>query len=151
MLFRPYAVAGTSSTPLGSLVESYEFIDGTPFSFDDPQYNPEDVRENRDPRLAYNILVDGEQFGGATYVTHPDSTSSIDHLTTTRQATRTGFGIKKFMLESFSGDIRNSGIDLPLIRYAEVLLSYLEAKLEAGDPIDQALLEATINRVEGPG
>ena len=135
--------------PLGSLVESYEFVDGTPFSFDDPQYNPEDVRENRDPRLTYNVLVDGEDFGGATYVTHPDSTNSIDQLTTTRQATRTGFGIKKFMLESFSGDIRNSGIDLPLIRYAEVLLSYLEAKLEAGDPIDQALLDATINQVRG--
>ena len=135
--------------PLGSLVESYEFVDGTPFSFDDPQYNPEDVRENRDPRLTYNVLVDGEDFGGATYVTHPDSTNSIDQLTTTRQATRTGFGIKKFMLESFSGDIRNSGIDLPLIRYAEILLSYLEAKLEAGDPIDQALLDATINQVRG--
>ncbi len=135
--------------PLGSLVESYEFTDGSPFSFDDPQYNPEDVTENRDPRLAYNVLVDGAQFGGTTYVTHPDSTNSIDQLTTTRQATRTGFGIKKFMLESFSGDLGNSGIDLPVIRYAEVLLSYLEAKLEAGDPIDQALLDATINQVRG--
>lgn len=135
--------------PLGSLVESYEFTDGTPFSFDNPQYNPDDVTENRDPRLDLNILIDGEEFGGATYVTHPDSTNSIDQLTTTRQATRTGFGIRKFMLESFAGDIRNSGIDIPVIRYAEVLLSYLEAKLEAGDPINQALLDATINQVRG--
>ncbi len=135
--------------PLGSLVESFEFSDGTPFSFDDPRHNPQDVRENRDPRLGYTVLIDGQKFGGATYVTHPDSANSIDQLTTTRQATRTGFGIKKFMLESFSGDLRNSGIDLPLIRYAEVLLSYLEAKLEAGDPIDQGLLDATINQVRG--
>lgn len=135
--------------PLGSLVESYEFTDGTPFSFEDPRYNPDDVRVNRDPRLGYTVLVNGEQFGNATYVTHPDSVNSIDQLTTTRQATRTGFGIKKFMLESFAGDLTNSGIDLPLIRYAEVLLSYLEAKLEAGDPIDQGLLDVTINQVKG--
>ena len=135
--------------PLGDLVESYEFTDGTPFSYESPLYNPEDVRENRDPRLGYTVLVNEEEFGGARYVTHPDSANSIDQLTTTRQATRTGFGMKKFMLESFSGNLGNSGIDLPVIRYAEVLLSYLEAKLEAGEAIDQALLDATINQVRG--
>ncbi|MDF9797939.1 hypothetical protein OKW21_003202 [Catalinimonas alkaloidigena] len=135
--------------PLGSLVESYEFIDGTPFSYENPLYNPEDVRENRDPRLGYTVLVNNQEFGEAMYITHPDSVNSIDQLTTTRQATRTGFGMKKFMLESFSGDLGNSGIDLPIIRYAEILLGYLEAKLEAGDPIDQALLDATINQVRG--
>ncbi|MEK6479972.1 RagB/SusD family nutrient uptake outer membrane protein [Catalinimonas sp. 4WD22] len=135
--------------PLGSLVESYEFIDGTPFSYENPLYNPEDVRENRDPRLGYTVLVNNQEFGEAMYITHPDSVNSIDQLTTTRQATRTGFGMKKFMLESFSGDLGNSGIDLPIIRYAEILLGYLEAKLEAGDPIDQGLLDATINQVRG--
>jgi hypothetical protein len=38
---------------------------------------------------------------------------------------------------------------LPIIRYAEVLLSYLEAKMEAGQTIDVALLDATVNRVRG--
>ena len=38
---------------------------------------------------------------------------------------------------------------MPVIRYAEVLLSYLEAKLEAGEPITQALLDETINLVRG--
>ena len=41
------------------------------------------------------------------------------------------------------------GGNIPLIRYAEVLLSYLEAVLESNDPIDQALLDNTINRVRG--
>lgn len=135
--------------PLGDLVESYEFTDGTPFSYDDPQYDPDNFFGNRDPRLAYNVLMDGSDFGGVAYVTHPDSVNSIDRVTTNRQATRTGFGLRKFMIEDFSGDLGNSGIDLPIIRYAEVLLSYLEAKLENGDPIDQALLDATINHVRG--
>lgn len=133
--------------PLGSLVESYDFDDGTPFSFDDPRYDHLDFAANRDPRLHYNVYGDGSTFAGLKMVTHPDSTNSIDRLTTNRQATRTGFGMRKFMDEDFSGDVRNSGGDLPIIRYAEVLLSYLEAKLEAGDAIDQALLDATINKV----
>ena len=43
----------------------------------------------------------------------------------------------------------NDGNNMPLIRYAEVLLGYLEAKLEAGSGVDQALLDATINEVRG--
>jgi hypothetical protein len=134
--------------PLGSLVESYEFTDGTPFSFSDPRYNPQDVSANRDPRLKYTVLYNNSPFRNLRYISHPDSTRSPDQLTTTKQATRTGFGLHKFNYDGFAGgDLQNSGIDLPIIRYAEVLLSYLEAKLEAGDAIDQALLDATINKV----
>lgn len=133
--------------PLGDLVENYDFADGTPFSFDDPRFDPTDFAANRDPRLDYNVYGDNSSFAGLTIITHPDSTNSIDRLTTNRQATRTGFGMRKFMDETFNGDVRNSGGDIPIIRYAEVLLSYLEAKLEAGDAIDQQLLDETINKV----
>jgi len=135
--------------PLGDLVESYEFIDGTPFDYSDPRWDPTDLFKDRDPRLFYNVLFDQSDFGGAKYVTHPDSANSIDRVTTNRQATRSGFGIRKFMIEDFSGDLMNSGVDLPIIRYAEILLSYLEARLENGDPIDQSLLDQTINQVRG--
>ena len=136
--------------PLGSLVESYDFTDGTPFSFTDPRYNPQDVSQQRDPRLKYTVLYNNAPFRNLRYVSHPDSTKSPDQLTTSKQATRTGFGLRKFNYDAFAGgDLQNSGIDLPVIRYAEVLLSYLEAKLEAGEAIDQALLDVTINRVRG--
>jgi len=136
--------------PLGSLVESFEFTDGTPFSYTDSRYNANNLAANRDPRLAYTVLYNGETFAGLPYTTHPDSTSSPDQLTLTKQATRTGYGLKKFNNPSYYGTaLYNSGIDLPIIRYAEVLLSYLEAKLENGDAIDQSLLDATINKVRG--
>ena len=38
-------------------------------------------------------------------------------------------------------------MNIPIIRYAEVLLSYLEAKMEAGEAITQDLLDETINTV----
>jgi len=134
--------------PLGSIVESYDFTNGTAFSFNSPLYDPNDPTKNRDPRLKYNILFNGQQFKGR-YITHPDSASAPDQLGAGKQTTQTGYGVKKFCDENYSGDLTNYGGNLPIIRYAEVLLSYLEAKLEAGQPIDQSLLDETINKVRG--
>ncbi|QNK63453.1 RagB/SusD family nutrient uptake outer membrane protein [Pedobacter sp. PAMC26386] len=147
----PAALGGYHlSNPLGSLAESYEFNDGTPFSFADPRYKATDIGQNRDPRLKATILYNGQSFKNIIYNSNPDATTSADQLTTTKQATRTGFAPRKFNSEAFlGGDLQNTGIDLPIIRYAEVLLSYLEAKLEAGTAIDQNLLDATINKVRG--
>jgi len=134
--------------PLGSLVESFEFNDGTPFSYDDQRYNAANLQQNRDPRLSYTVLYNGQTFAGLTYVSHPDSASSIDQLTTTKQATRTGYCLRKFLYAGQYGtSLTNSGVNLPIVRYAEVLLSDLEANLEAGNAITQALLDRTINPV----
>lgn len=135
--------------PLASLVESFEFTDGSPFSYADPRYDYTDVRKNRDPRLGYTVLINGAVFNGVQYVSHPDSSASPDQLSTSKAATRTGYSLRKYLIEGYSGDQQSSGNDIPVIRYAEVLLSYLEARLEAGDPIDQSLLDATINKVRG--
>lgn len=135
--------------PLADLVDAYEFTDGTPFSFDDPRYDPTDVRKNRDPRLGYTVFVNGATFSGLTYISHPDSTTSPDRVTTNMAGTRTGYALRKYMVQGYTGDPTTVGNDLPVIRYAEILLSYLEAKLEAGDPITQELLDATINKVRG--
>jgi len=134
--------------PLGSIVEAYDFNDGTPFSYTDPRYNWRDISNNRDPRLKYNVLFNEQPFK-IKYVTHPDSASSPDQLGAGKQTTQTGYGLRKFLDEGYSGDLSNYGGNLPVIRYAEVLLSYLEAKLEAGQTVDQSLLDATINKVRG--
>jgi hypothetical protein len=136
--------------PLGSLADAYGFADGTPLSYSDPRFNYRDMGQNRDPRFRYNLLWDGSRFGSRTYVCHPDSTRSLDQLTYSKQATRTGYGLRKFFDENFSGNLLTDyGGNVPILRYAEVLLSYLEAELEGGKPITQELLDQTINAVRG--
>lgn len=136
--------------PLESLASEYDFIDGTPFSYDDPRFNSHNMAENRDPRFAATFLYDGCIFGGNVYDCHPDHNASVDQLTYSKQATRTGYGLRKFFDENFSGDLASGyGGNLPIIRYAEVLLSYLEAELEAGTPITQNMLDMTINKTRG--
>ncbi len=146
--FAPLMLSGWSVVnPYGALMECYDFKDGTPFSYTDPRYSASDLgASQRDPRLGYTIFYTGSKFKGLTYVSHPDSASSPDQMFK-GNATKTGYGLAKYTSESHTGDLQTSGIDIPVIRYAEVLLSYLESKLESGAAIDQALLDATINKV----
>ena len=136
--------------PLESLVSQYDFNDGTPFSYADPRWDSHNMAANRDPRFAATFLWDGCTFGGKIYDCHPDHAGSVDQLTYSIQATRTGYGLRKFLDETFTGDLKDGyGGNLPIIRYAEVLLSYLEAELEGAKPITQELLDATINKTRG--
>lgn len=130
------------------LFEAYLFKDGTPFSYDSPLYNPDNLGENRDPRLDYTILYHGAPFRGGFFNCHPDSDLGTDRIGSAPN-TQTGFLMRKYMDETYTGSVLSYGGNLPIIRYAEVLLSYLEAKLEAGEAIDQNLLDATINQIRG--
>lgn len=133
--------------PTGRLFEAYQFVDGSTFSYDNPLYDPADLSKNRDPRLHATLYYDGDLFRGTPFVCHPDKKSP--DLITTLNSTVTGFLMRKYFDESYSGDLVSYGGNIPIIRYAEILLSYLEAKLEVGDPITQALLDETINKTRG--
>lgn len=135
--------------PLSSLFEAYEFTDGTSFSYNSPLFDVTNLGKNRDPRMGYTLLWNQTTFKGEKYICHPDSTKSLDQLGAGKQTTYTGFGLRKFFDEGYSGSLYFYGANVNVIRYAEVLLSYLEAVLEAGQPINQTLLNATINKVRG--
>lgn len=139
-----------SINPLSGLFESYEFNDGTPFSYTDPKYDSKQLGRNRDPRLDFTLLYNMSKFKGQTYICHPDSSRAVSpDIIQTGQNTQTGFLMRKYLDEAYSGPLTSSGNNLPIIRYAEVLLSYLEARLEKGDAITLDLLDNTINLVRG--
>jgi hypothetical protein len=133
------------------LFEAYEFVDGTPFSYDDPRYNPNNLGENRDPRLDYTIYYNGATFMGTEYRMSPDYEASkkecIDYAS---EASRTGFMWRKYFDENPIADLQSYSAVNPVIRYAEVLLSYLECLVEDGTAtVDQSVLDRTINKVRG--
>jgi len=105
--------------PTLDLVNSYLMKDGLPIQ-DSPLYDPEHPYENRDPRLHKTIVVPGYMFRGAVV-------SETKYFST-------GFGFKKYTSYKDSvarENITYSEINYIMLRYADVLLMYAEAKNEA--------------------
>ncbi|WDF57291.1 RagB/SusD family nutrient uptake outer membrane protein [Mucilaginibacter sp. KACC 22063] len=135
-------------SPFNELVKDYECIDGKTID-QSPLYDKNNPYNNRDPRLDFNIMIPGRtSFRGTTYSATP-GTNKPDRLDE-YPGVWSGYCIYKFLEDDPNvASAFNSGNNFPLIRYAEVLLSYLESKLESGAAIDQSLLDATINKVRG--
>jgi len=132
-------------SPYNELVKQFECTDGKPIETS-PLYDPNSPYDHRDPRLDYTIMIsDRTVFKGVTFVSRPGTTSP-DRM---NKYNWSGYCIRKFMDEDFTGNLMNYGGNYSIIRYAEVLLSYLESMLESGAAIDQGLLDATINKVRG--
>lgn len=135
-------------SPYNELVEEFECVDGKPIS-ESPLYDPENPYENRDPRLYSTIGINGlTVFKGKLYISHPDS-SAVKYQDQVTRRPWSGYLLHKFSDEDYSGGITAYGGDFVMIRYAEVLLSYLEACIESGTPITQDILDMTINKVRG--
>lgn len=132
-------------SPYNELVKEFECIDGNPID-ESPLYDKDNPYENRDPRLDYTVMINQRTvFKGKTFISEPNS-GSPDVFTKYKWS---GYAINKFMDENFNGNLANYGGDFSLIRYAEVLLGYLESKLESGENVTQSLLDETINLVRG--
>ena len=140
--------------PLQALVDRYETVDGLRID-KSPLYNPAKPFLNRDPRLDATIVRPGSIFLGYQYEVHPDSlkvtnfntnpASRVNNLDTTNPfASFSGYGWRKYIDDKDLVD-RQTEMNLIVIRYAEVLLTYAEAKIESGQ-IDQSVYDA-INKV----
>jgi len=141
----------SSKVPTQAMVDSYECIDGK--SIDKSSlFDPNNPYQNRDPRLKITILVPGEIYNGYQFETHRDSVKCWNYNTTpaTRvdnqdalnaYATFTGYVWKKYTYMESSETLERSSLNFIMIRYADVLLMYAEAKTKAGQ-IDQSVYDA---------
>ncbi|MCI7309305.1 MAG: RagB/SusD family nutrient uptake outer membrane protein [Prevotella sp.] len=118
-----------TSTTLGRpgitkrIVNSYLMKDGTRFT-DKPGYETMefyDEMQNRDPRLSQTVRTPGYKQMGSNTTVAPNFASSL-----------TGYQIIKYSNDK-KYDKMNGYNDIPLFRYAEVLLNYAEAKAELGN------------------
>lgn len=134
-----------SFVPTKNAVDAYEMNNGKEITDPTSGFNPRDPYKNRDPRLKYSIFVLGETLpNGKIYDPRPGS-GTPDAIGFSENSTATGFNVKKYVNKEDMNDPNNCGINIIYIRYAEVLLSYAEAKIELNQ-IDQTVLDA-INAV----
>lgn len=141
----------SNKIPVQALIDSYECTDG--LSIDkSPLFNVAKPFANRDPRLGYTTVLPQTRFERYIFETHPDSTLTWDFSTTPARrvqnteathayATFSGYLWRKYTDDADFPDINNSDLNIILFRYAEVLLNYAEAKIEANQ-IDQTVYDA---------
>ena len=142
-----------NKVPSYQLVDSYECKDGLAID-KSPLYNPAKPWENRDPRLAWTFALPssgyinwknepGCVFQGFQYETHRDSTKCWNYHTSPASrvanqdalnayASFSGINWRKYVNDKNYGDVNNCDNNIIVIRYAEVLLIYAEAKVKAG-------------------
>ncbi|WP_430974178.1 RagB/SusD family nutrient uptake outer membrane protein [Sunxiuqinia rutila] len=139
--------------PSWDLLCAYLCTDGLPVD-ESPLFDPHKPFRNRDPRCTASIVEFGTEWLGYIYQPHPDSLTTLK--TSTGEYVSNADNRAILMYSSFNGLVWKKKIDQDwldletdpdniVIRYADVLLMYAEAKIELGD-IDQSVLDA-INKV----
>ncbi|MCL3780713.1 RagB/SusD family nutrient uptake outer membrane protein [Prolixibacteraceae bacterium JC049] len=142
--YAPIALGGGSRiSPLRELYDAYLCTDGLSISAS-PLYNASNSAENRDPRLAATLLLPGTEFGGMTF-SSLDNPDSPDYRGKGFDATRTGLNLKKHINTIDKEDSKKSHCDFSVIRFAEILLTYAEAKTELNQ-IDNSVY-AALNQI----
>jgi hypothetical protein len=124
------------------MVNMYLMKDGTAFT-NQPGWQHMEFKDeiaNRDPRLTQSIRGQGYHRIGQTTILAPDISVSV-----------TGYQPIKFVQDptASGGQVdRNdrSTCDMPVYRYAEVLLNYAEAKAELGT-LTQNDLDISVNKI----
>jgi hypothetical protein len=145
---------GGAQAPSWDLFSAFLCTDGLPID-ESPLYDPREPFNNRDPRCAATIVEFSSLHLNFIYQPHPDSLQVMNYNTGTMQTNNDTRSVAPFA--SFNGLLLKKGVDeewLPnfaaendkiIMRYADVLLMYAEAKIELGE-IDQSVLDA-INQV----
>jgi hypothetical protein len=123
------------------MIEQYLCTDGLPYDksplTENPETGPLSIFKNKDPRMGASLFKEGDTYNNPdTYPLIP--TGSVI----------TGFNSRKYYIQAdwING---KSYIDIAMIRYAEALLIYAEAKFELNGSISDADLDKSINLLRG--
>ena len=129
--------------PIRSLVDAYQMTDGKSITAS-PLYNPAPypnaagtMFDNRDPRMAATILYPGAAWDGGTFDSRPLSlglpSPKPEAISLGNEnVSVNGLNIRKYIDLTDKADRGNGGIDMILMRYADILLMYAEAKVALG-------------------
>ncbi|WP_224996266.1 RagB/SusD family nutrient uptake outer membrane protein [Cesiribacter sp. SM1] len=125
--------------PTQELVDSYLMLNGEPIDAAASGYDEGNPYVNRDPRLTNTIVYHNYQWENPDGSIHTiyiepgtDPDEALDEYETGSSKTTTGYYTRKYFDPDHTAGLA-SGLNLILIRYADVLLMYAEAKMELGE------------------
>lgn len=128
----------SADNPTQELVDSYLTINGLPVKGPgkDPSYNENDPYVDRDPRLSATIVYDNYKWrnkdGSIDIIrTAKGSNTEDSYISPVDRQTKTGYYVHKYF-DWTMGDNYQSGLNIIMFRYADVLLMYAEACNELG-------------------
>lgn len=134
LTFAPQGTGGkTVVSPTASIVNAYETKQGKTLAELGPDsmaiYAKEpNYKNNRDPRMIASIILPGSTYAGV--VLKPFENSGLDKLGE-QNSTSTGYWINKYLDPKDKTGTRT--LDFMIMRYAEVLLTYVESLIELGE------------------
>lgn len=151
----PLSVGGriNAFAPTQELVDDYLMKNGKAIGEAGSGYKEDDPYVNRDPRFNATIVYHGYQWKNgkgetSTIYIKPGSSSDAgvanldEYVGPGQNSTGTGYYIRKYFDPTAPEGIA-AGLNIMLMRYAEVLLMYAEAKTELGQ-MNQAVWDKTI-------
>lgn len=137
---RAVALVASGNYPTQNLVDAFETANGYKVTLgsngwqsDDPAFDPANPYDHRDPRFARTILADGMPFKNGTIETF---VGGADDRAVSLGGSATGYFVRKYLQENANFDPTQTGSAAymhhwVLYRYAETLLSYAEAMVNA--------------------
>ena len=135
--------------PTQELVDSYLTLSGG--AIDDPAsgFDENDPYANRDPRLTATVVYHNYEWqdpDGSSHIIYiapgSDPDQPVDEYAPGSSTSPTGYYTRKYFDPTHQTALQ-SGLNLMLIRYADVLLMHAEAKVELGQ-FDQSVWDMTI-------
>lgn len=138
-----YEGAEPGTAPTQNLVDAYE-MQSTGLNINEPGsgYDPSNPYDGRDPRLGQTVIYNTTQWKGREVEIWNSGSDGPPQ----ERATKTGYYLKKYVIENVSLDPNNTTQAIHtwvLFRYGEILLNYAEAMNEAYGPEDAAGLGMT--------
>lgn len=143
-----------SYAPVQGLINNYLTLNGLTID-KDPTYSTANPYVNRDPRLNATIVFHGSKwtnFNGVEstiYIrpgTGSNSTERADnYISASSNSTPTGYYVKKYYDQTATATF-DSGLNIIMYRYADILLMYAEAKFEMGQ-LDGTVWNQTIRAI----
>lgn len=141
-----YSPANTRSegrvSPTQELVDAFPMKNGISITEPASGYDPANPYANRDPRLERTIFYNGAKWLQRPIETFEGGRDKPNNATVAPNQTQTGYYAKKFCANDSNNVnltntiFRDAGFTPPwcIIRYADLLLMYAEAKNEASGP-----------------